>query len=186
VPARGTGRFHRLYIKGGGSRGKNGFPRGSELKASDVHEGAFGSGRGLLEAGEQRGATSERLRPPSMSELDFALISRLQEVLDRRPATEAELRSLKEQADGWERALSGQVESSERRLRRLNANPASSLAQIASELRRVERLRPQLTEVRSLLADLEQRSRQLRTEWLLSQATSARTVTTRRPSGRRP
>jgi chromosome segregation ATPase len=107
-----------------------------------------------------------------MSELDFALINRLQEVLDRRPATEAELRSLKEQAEGWERALSGQVESSERRLRRLNANPASSLSQIASELRRVERLRPQLTEVRSLRADLEQRSRQLRTEWLLSQATS--------------
>jgi len=126
-----------------------------------------------------------------MSELDFALINRLQEVLDRRPATEAELRSLKEQAEGWERALSGQVDSSERRLRRLNANPASSLAQIASELRRVERLRPQLTEVRSLLADLEQRARQLRTEWLLSQATSgkaraAEASPSRRPSGRRP
>jgi chromosome segregation ATPase len=120
-----------------------------------------------------------------MSELDFALINRLQEVLDRRPATEAELRSLKEQAEGWERALSGQLESSERRLRRLNANPASSLAQIASELRRVERLRPQLNEVRSLLEDLEQRARQLRTEWLLSQATSAKAPTNRRPSGRR-
>ena len=125
-------------------------------------------------------------RPPSMSELDFALITRLQEVLDRRPATEAELRSLKEQAEGWELALSGQVESSERRLQRLNANPASSLSQIASELRRVERLRPQLTEVRSLLADLEQRARQLRTEWLLSQATSGKAVTPRRPDGRRP
>ena len=126
-----------------------------------------------------------------MSELDFALINRLQEVLDRRPATEADLRSLKEQAEGWERALSGQVESSERRLRRLNANPASSLAQIASELRRVERVRPQLTEVRSLLADLEQRARQLRTEWLLSQATSAKARAaevspSRRPNGRRP
>jgi len=120
-----------------------------------------------------------------MSELDFALINRLQEVLDRRPATEAELRSLKEQAEGWERALSGQLESSERRLRRLNANPASSLAQIASELRRVEKLRPQLTEVRLLLDELEQRARQLRTEWLLSQATSAK-VASRRASGRRP
>jgi chromosome segregation ATPase len=117
--------------------------------------------------------------------LDFALIKRLREVLaNRRPATETELRSLKEQAEGWELALSGQVESSERRLQRLNANPASSLSQIASELRRVERLRPQLTEVRSLLADLEQRSRQLRTEWLLSQATSG--VTSRRSSDRRP
>ena len=154
-----------------------------------VHQ--FDSGRRLSPT-EVRGArrrldgASERIAPPSMSELDFALINRLQEVLDRRPATEAELRSLKEQAEGWELALSGQVESSERRLQRLNANPASSLSQIASELRRVERLRPQLTEVRSLLADLEQRARQLRTEWLLSQATSGKAVTPRRPDGRRP
>jgi len=32
--------------------------------------------------------------------LDFALIRRLREVLDRRPATETELRTLKEQAEG--------------------------------------------------------------------------------------
>jgi len=148
-----------------------------------AHGGAFGANREPLEDREQKRAPSERLAPPSMSQLDFALINRLQEVLDRRPATEAELRSLKEQAEGWERALGGQLESSERRLRRLNANPASSLAQIASELRRVERLRPQLDEVRSLLAELEQRARELRTEWLLSQATSA---TNRRPGDRRP
>ena len=112
--------------------------------------------------------------------LDFALIKRLREVLDDRPATESELRSLSEQADAWARTVSGQIESSERRIRRLNQNPASSLAQIASELRRVEQLRPQLHEVRGLRADLEARSRQVRTEWLLSQATS------RRPAGRRP
>jgi chromosome segregation ATPase len=114
--------------------------------------------------------------------LDFALINRLREVLDNRPATESELRTLTEQAEAWARTISGQLESSERRLRRLNQNPASSLAQIASELRRVEQLRPQLHEVRSLLADLEQRARQVRTEWLLSQATSARA--SRRPTGR--
>jgi hypothetical protein len=116
--------------------------------------------------------------------LDFALIKRLREVLDRRPATETELRTLKEQAEGWERAVSGQIQASERRIRRLNANPASSLAQIASELRRVEKLRPQLTEVRSLLADLEDRARELRTEWLLSQATSAK-ASSRRSTDRR-
>ncbi|HEU5278591.1 MAG TPA: hypothetical protein VFU26_06785 [Gaiellaceae bacterium] len=115
--------------------------------------------------------------------LDFALIRRLREVLDRRPATESELRTLKEEAEAWERTVNGQLEASERRIRRLNANPASSLAQIASELRRVERLRPQLNEVRSLLGDLEERARQLRTEWLLSQATSAKAAS-RRPSGR--
>jgi hypothetical protein len=109
--------------------------------------------------------------------LDFALIKRLREVLDDRPATESELRMLSEQADAWARTVSGQIESSERRIRRLEQNPASSLAQIASELRRVEQLRPQLHEVRSLKADLEARSRQVRTEWLLSQATS------RRPAG---
>ena len=83
--------------------------------------------------------------------LDFALIKRLREVLDDRPATETELRTLTEQAEAWARTVSGQLESSERRIRRLNQNPASSLAQIASELRRVEQLRPQLNEVRSLV-----------------------------------
>jgi hypothetical protein len=116
--------------------------------------------------------------------LDFALIRRLREVLDRRPATETELRTLKEQAEGWQRAVSGQLEASERRLSRLNANPSSSLAQIASELRRVEKLRPQLYEVGTLLVDLEDRARELRTEWLLSQATSAK-ATSRRPGDRR-
>ena len=108
--------------------------------------------------------------------LDFALIKRLREVLDDRPATEAELRTLSEQADAWARTVSGQLESSERRIHRLEQNPASSIAQIAAELRRVERLRPQLHEVRRLQADLEQRARQVRTEWLLSQATSRRST----------
>jgi chromosome segregation ATPase len=111
-----------------------------------------------------------------LPQLDFALIKRLREVLDDRPATESELRTLSEQADAWARTVSGQIESSERRIRRLEENPASSLAQIASELRRVEQLRPQLAEVRRLKADLEERARQVRTEWLLSQATSRRSA----------
>ena len=114
--------------------------------------------------------------------LDFALIKRLREVLDDQPATEAELRSLSEQADAWARTVGAQLASAERRLQRLNQNPASSLSQIASELRRVEQLRPQLNEVRTLIADLEERARQVRTEWLLSQATSAR-ERNRRPAG---
>jgi hypothetical protein len=122
---------------------------------------------------------------PLPEPLDFALIKRVREVLDRRPATETELRSLKEQAEAWERTVNGQLQASERRLLRLNANPASSLAQIAGELRRVENLRPQLNEVRSLLVDLEIRAREVRTEWLLSQATSGKT-SSRRSSGHRP
>ena len=113
--------------------------------------------------------------------LDFALIRRLREVLDNQPATESELRSLSEQAEAWARTVNGQIESSERRIRRLNQNPASSLAQIALELRRVDELRPQLNEVRTLIAELEQRARQVRTEWLLLQATSA----SRRSAGHR-
>lgn len=112
--------------------------------------------------------------------LDFALIRRLREVLDAGPATESELRTLTEQAHAWARTIGAQLDASERRLQRLNANPASSLSQIAGELKRVEKLRPQLSEVRTLLTDLEQRARQVRTEWLLSQATSSR------PNGRRP
>src|SRR5215204_5775575 len=115
--------------------------------------------------------------------LDFALIKRLREVRDERPATETELRTLTEQAEAWARTVSAQLDASERRLRRLNANPGSSLAQIASELKRVEKLRPQLNEVRTLIGELEQRTRQVRTEWLLSQATS---VKSQRPSGHRP
>ncbi len=122
-----------------------------------------------------------------MSELlDFALIRRLREVRERTtPATESELRVLTEQAEAWARTVEGQIHSSERRIARLNANPASSLAQIADELRRVESLRPQLREVRSLLADLENRARELRTQWLLTQATSAGASVRRRPGGRR-
>ncbi len=111
--------------------------------------------------------------------LEFALTARLRDVLASQPATESELRSLKEQAEAWARALTAQIQASERRIRELNADPASSLAEIAPELRRVETLRPQLEEVRFLLERLETRARELRTEWLLYQAASLR-----RPSPR--
>ena len=112
--------------------------------------------------------------------LELALIRRLREVLDDHPATESELRALGEQAEAWARAISAQIASSERRIQRLNQNPTSSLAQLASELRRVERLRPQLSKVSSMLEELEHRARQVRTEWLLSQATSRRSTGHRR------
>src|SRR5204863_353131 len=67
--------------------------------------------------------------------LDFALIKRLREVLDDRPATESELRMLSEQADAWARTVSGQIESSERRIRRLEQNPARSLSPVGSRRR---------------------------------------------------
>jgi hypothetical protein len=52
--------------------------------------------------------------------------------------------------------LEAQVEGSERRLRQL-AERSAPLAAITPELRRLEVLHPRLDEVRSLLAELEQR-----------------------------
>src|SRR4051794_2632947 len=106
--------------------------------------------------------------------LDFALIKRLREVLDDRPATESELRLLTEQAEAWARTVGSQIESSERRIRRLDQPPPSPLAQTAAELRRVEQLRPQLNGVRTLIADLGGGAGEVRTKWLLSRATSAK------------
>jgi hypothetical protein len=59
--------------------------------------------------------------------------------------------------------------AAEQRLERL-ASRDGRLAAIAGELRRVDALRPQLAEVRGLLADLDVRARELRTEWLSRQS----------------
>ncbi len=114
----------------------------------------------------RRRHVSEPLAPP--------LTSRLREVLGDRPATESELRTLAEQAEALARTLQAQVQASEGRLSRLSTDPAAPLTDIAAELRRVETLRPELDEVRSLIGDLEDRARELRTAWLLRQADSAR------------
>lgn len=102
--------------------------------------------------------------------LDFTLTARLREVSAGRPTTEGELRSLSEQADAWALALKAQIQASEGRLRELNADPASPLSDVAAELRRVDSLLPELAELRSLLTDLEDRTRELRTRWLLYRA----------------
>jgi predicted RNase H-like nuclease (RuvC/YqgF family) len=102
--------------------------------------------------------------------LDSALTARLREVLASGSATETDLRELATKGDGWARTLRAQILASERALRKLNADPGSPLTSIAEELRRIETLRPQLREVRSLLDELEARGRELRTAWLLRQA----------------
>ena len=100
---------------------------------------------------------------------DLVLLERLREVLANQPVTETELRALVEQADGLVRTLGAHVNGSEGRLAELAEDPDSSLTEIASELHRVEALRPRLEEARSLLADLEIRARELRTSWMLRQ-----------------
>ncbi len=106
--------------------------------------------------------------------LDSALTARLREVLDSGSPTETDLRELTAQGYGRARILRDQLRASERRLRRLNADPAAPISAIAEELRRVDVLRPRLRELRSLLADLDARGRELRTAWLLRQAEAPR------------
>jgi predicted RNase H-like nuclease (RuvC/YqgF family) len=111
---------------------------------------------------------------PTRDDIRFPLTTRLREVLGERPATESELRALVEQADAGRRALKAQLDASERMLEELSADPIGALAPIAAELRRIEALRPQLDELTSLVDELEERARRLRTEWLLRQADSLR------------
>jgi hypothetical protein len=106
--------------------------------------------------------------------LDSRLTDRLREVLVRGDTTEADLRELTDEADSWVRLLRAQVRSSERRLRALNADPSSPIAEIADELRRLETLRPRLREARDLSRRLDDRARELRTAWLLRQADARR------------
>jgi chromosome segregation ATPase len=101
---------------------------------------------------------------------DLALLGRLRDVLGDRPVTETELRRSIEQAEGLVRSLGAQIAGSESRLAELTDDPDSSLTEIATELQRVEALRPRLEEARSLLAGLETRAREVRSAWLLRQA----------------
>ena len=114
---------------------------------------------------------------PVSETLDSALTARLREILASGSVTETDLRELTDQGTGWARTLRGQIRASERRLYALNADPGSPISDIAEELRRIETLRPQLAELRSLLADLEARGRELRTAWLLGQAGASRPQT---------
>jgi hypothetical protein len=101
--------------------------------------------------------------------LELALARRLREVVTGAAATEGELRLLKDQAEGLARALAAGIESSEARLAALSAAPGATVAEMAAELRRVERLRDELGDLRADLAALASRSRTLRGAWLLRQ-----------------
>ena len=104
--------------------------------------------------------------------LDLALVARLREIVAGEVATESELRALADEAGGWIRATEAQLRAAERRLTELNADPASSLAAVAAEVRRVEGLSRELEDARRLTAGLERRTRELRTEWLKQHASA--------------
>ena len=99
-------------------------------------------------------------------QLDLALVTRLRQVVAGEVATEAELRTLDDEAGGWLRATEAQLHAAEDRLTKLNGDPAASLAEIAAEVRRVESLSRERAEARQLIRGLERRTRELRTAWL--------------------
>jgi hypothetical protein len=98
--------------------------------------------------------------------LDFALVTRLRQVVAGEVATEAELRALDDEAGGWLRATEAHLRAAEDRLTSLNSDRATPLADIAAEVRRVEALSRELDEARRLIEGLERRTRELRTAWL--------------------
>jgi chromosome segregation ATPase len=102
----------------------------------------------------------------SPGKLDLALVTRLREVVAGEVATEAELRALDDEAGGWLRTTEARLHAAELRLTELNADPASPLAEIATEVRRAEALSAELQEARRLIEGLERRTRELRTAWL--------------------
>lgn len=115
-------------------------------------------------------------------ELDTALKERLREVLDdpQRPVTEAELRKLSEEGRACTLILGADLERLERRLARLDGDPASSLGAIAEAFRRVHDFRIHLEELGGLLSALEARAREARTSWLLGESAPGSTQLARR------
>jgi phage shock protein A len=105
-------------------------------------------------------------------QLEIGLVDRLRQVVAGQVATEPELRTLADQAGGWERTTRARLQAAEGRLTALNADPASALTEIAAEVRRVDRLSRELGEVRELIEGLERRARELRTAWLKHHAGS--------------
>ncbi len=99
-------------------------------------------------------------------DLDLALTRRLAEVVAGADPTEGELRALADDGDAFARALQASIRSSEDRLAVLADDPAAAVAEIAAELRRVERLRVELDDLRADLRVLDRRARALRGKWL--------------------
>jgi hypothetical protein len=98
--------------------------------------------------------------------LDAALKARLRAVLDNRPVTETELRNLIEEGSSCALILEGRLRGIEQRLTDLSADAASSLADIATEIRAANEVRPDLDELRALLSELSALARRFRASWL--------------------
>jgi len=98
--------------------------------------------------------------------IDASFKAQARDVIDGRPVTEADLRRLFEEGRACVLILDGQLASSERTLAKLTSDPESSLADVATDLRRVNELRPELAELEDLLLELEEHARKFRTSWV--------------------
>jgi chromosome segregation ATPase len=107
--------------------------------------------------------------------LDSALKERVRAVVDRQPVTEAELRTLAEEGRACLLILNAQLVRNEQRLAELSSDPSSSLAEMAVALRNVNELRPDVEELETLLAELQERAREYRATWLSSTGAGAPT-----------
>ena len=104
--------------------------------------------------------------PDAWLELDSDLRRRVREVLDpRRPVTEPELRKLSDEGRACALILHGELERLERRLGRLDDDPSTSLVAIADAFRRVHEFRAHVDGLDRLLAELNDRAREVRAEW---------------------
>jgi chromosome segregation ATPase len=98
--------------------------------------------------------------------LDSAVKARLRAVVSRQAVTEAELRRVAEDGHACALIVSGLLARCEQRLSQLDSDPASSLSEIATTLRNLNELRPDLEELEELLEQLERRAREYRADWL--------------------
>ena len=87
-------------------------------------------------------------------------------VLAQRTVTESVLRKLTEEGAACVLILDARLAHSEQRLAELSSDPESSLAEIATEVRAINELRPDLEELRALLEDLGAHAHELRGSWL--------------------
>ena len=98
--------------------------------------------------------------------LDAVLKERLRDVLGRSSVTEPVLRRLSEEGAACALILEGRLARSEQRLGELSADPESSLAEIAAQMRAISELRPDLEELHTLLDGLAVHAHELRASWL--------------------
>jgi len=106
--------------------------------------------------------------------LDAVLKTRLREALDgERLVTEVEVRRFADEGRACTLMLRAELNRGEEKLRALDADPASSLVDIAATFRDVSDLRRDLEELETMLTDLHEQARASRAAWLTASARSA-------------